>query len=183
MTSCNPLLHLEDAIGEISRKMPGSPRTEIMLTRLHFYVQLQLGAWFESSLKPYGLNHSAWLALMLIYSRPQERVSPSDISATLAFSRTNATRVVDELEGRGWIQRHPCPDDRRKTELGLTELQVQDNLMFTADKIGEPMRVAARSNEQKQWFGASPPDLSLVAKARASADGSGADFSQDAFGT
>ena len=35
MTSCNPLLHLEDAIGEISRKMPGSPRTEIMLTRLH----------------------------------------------------------------------------------------------------------------------------------------------------
>ena len=125
MTSCNPLLHLEDAIGEISRKRPGSPRTEIMLTRLHFYVQLQLGAWFESSLKPYGLNHSAWLALMLIYSRPQERVSPSDISATLAFSRTNATRVVDELEGRGWIQRHPCPDDRRKTELGLTEAGYQ----------------------------------------------------------
>lgn len=65
---------------------------------------------------------------------------------------------------------------KRLTELGLTEQQVQDNLMFTADKIGEPMRVAARTAEQKQWFGAAPPDLSLVARARASADGSGADW-------
>lgn len=65
---------------------------------------------------------------------------------------------------------------KRLTELGLSEAQVQDNLMFTADKIGEPMRVAARTAEQKLWFGAAPPDLSLVARARASADGSGADW-------
>ncbi|WP_301101323.1 cytochrome c1 [Propionivibrio sp.] len=64
----------------------------------------------------------------------------------------------------------------RLTELGLTEQQVRDNLMFTADKIGEPMRVAARPAEQKQWFGAMPPDLTLVARARASEAGSGADW-------
>lgn len=64
----------------------------------------------------------------------------------------------------------------RMTELGLTEEQIRDNLMFTADKVGEPMRVAARSTDQKQWFGAAPPDLSLVARARASGDGSGADW-------
>jgi ubiquinol-cytochrome c reductase cytochrome c1 subunit len=64
----------------------------------------------------------------------------------------------------------------RLTELGLTEQQVKENLMFTADKIGETMRVAARPEEQKVWFGAAPPDLSLVARARASADGSGADW-------
>jgi ubiquinol-cytochrome c reductase cytochrome c1 subunit len=64
----------------------------------------------------------------------------------------------------------------RLLELGLTEQQVRENLMFTAEKIGEPMRVAARPADQKQWFGAAPPDLSLVARARASADGSGADW-------
>ena len=64
----------------------------------------------------------------------------------------------------------------RLTELGLTEQQIKDNLMFTAEKIGEPMRIAARAAEQKQWFGVTPPDLSLVARARASADGSGADW-------
>ncbi|MFZ2269125.1 MAG: cytochrome c1 [Azonexus sp.] len=61
-------------------------------------------------------------------------------------------------------------------ELGLTEQQVKDNLMFTSDKIGEQMRVAARSDEQKLWFGAAPPDLTIIARARASADGSGADW-------
>jgi ubiquinol-cytochrome c reductase cytochrome c1 subunit len=64
----------------------------------------------------------------------------------------------------------------RLTELGLTEQQIKDNLMFTAEKIGEQMRVAARTDEQKQWFGAAPPDLTVIARARASADGPGADW-------
>lgn len=64
----------------------------------------------------------------------------------------------------------------RLTELGLTEQQVKDNLMFTAEKIGEPMRIAARAEDQKKWFGATPPDLSLVARARASEAGTGADW-------
>ena len=64
----------------------------------------------------------------------------------------------------------------RLTELGLSEQLIRENLMFTADKIGEPMRVAARPVEQKQWFGVTPPDLSLVARARASEEGSGADW-------
>ncbi|MQY52095.1 cytochrome c1 [Rhodocyclus tenuis] len=64
----------------------------------------------------------------------------------------------------------------RLTELGLTEEQVKDNLMFTADKIGEQMKIAARPEEQKKWFGATPPDLSLIARSRASGDGSGADW-------
>ena len=54
----------------------------------------------------------------------------------------------------------------RLTDLGLTDQQVKDNLMFTAVKIAEPMRVAARPDEQKLWFGAAPPDLTLVARAR-----------------
>ena len=52
------------------------------------------------------------------------------------------------------------------TDLGLTEQQVKDNLMFTSDKIGDLMRVAARSDEQKKWFGATPPDLTVIARAR-----------------
>jgi ubiquinol-cytochrome c reductase cytochrome c1 subunit len=61
-------------------------------------------------------------------------------------------------------------------ELGFTEQQVKESLMTTAEKIGEPMRVAIRPDEAKRWFGAAPPDLTLVARARASGDGSGADW-------
>lgn len=63
-------------------------------------------------------------------------------------------------------------------DLGLTEQQVKDNLMFTSDKIGGLMTVAARSDEQKQWFGATPPDLTIIARARgdAGAPKAGADW-------
>jgi ubiquinol-cytochrome c reductase cytochrome c1 subunit len=64
----------------------------------------------------------------------------------------------------------------RLMELGLTEYQIKENLMFTTDKIGDQMFVALRPADAKKWFGAVPPDLSLIARARASADGSGADW-------
>ena len=59
-------------------------------------------------------------------------------------------------------------------DLGLTEQQVKDNLMFTSDKIGGLMAVAARSDEQKLWFGATPPDLTILARARGEAGNAGA---------
>ncbi len=52
------------------------------------------------------------------------------------------------------------------TELGLTEQQIRDNLMFTADKVGEPMKGPMDPKAGKQWFGVSPPDLSVVARSR-----------------
>ncbi|WP_374340185.1 cytochrome c1 [Azonexus sp.] len=63
-------------------------------------------------------------------------------------------------------------------DLGLTEQQVKDNLMFTSDKIGGLMTVAARADEQKLWFGATPPDLTIIARARgdAGAPKAGADW-------
>jgi ubiquinol-cytochrome c reductase cytochrome c1 subunit len=52
------------------------------------------------------------------------------------------------------------------TKLGLTEQQVRDNLMFTADKVGEPIKVHVDAKTAKQWFGVAPPDLSVVARSR-----------------
>ena len=54
----------------------------------------------------------------------------------------------------------------RLTELGLTEQQIKDNLLFTAEKVGEPMAVSASRKDQKQWFGVEPPDLSVIARSR-----------------
>jgi ubiquinol-cytochrome c reductase cytochrome c1 subunit len=54
----------------------------------------------------------------------------------------------------------------RLTDLGLTEAQIRDNLMFTAEKVGETMRGSFTTKEGKQWFGVAPPDLSLIARSR-----------------
>ena len=64
----------------------------------------------------------------------------------------------------------------RLRDIGLSEDQIKRHLMFTADKVGEPMKVAIRAADAKEWFGALPPDLSVIARARASHEGTGSDW-------
>lgn len=64
----------------------------------------------------------------------------------------------------------------RLTDLGLSEQQIKDNLLFTTDKIGEQMKISMQQSDAKVWFGAAPPDLTVIARARASEFGSGADW-------
>jgi ubiquinol-cytochrome c reductase cytochrome c1 subunit len=55
---------------------------------------------------------------------------------------------------------------RMGADLGLTDQQVKENLMFTAEKVGETMATAMRAEDAQRWFGVTPPDLSLIARAR-----------------
>lgn len=64
----------------------------------------------------------------------------------------------------------------RLEDLGLTEQQIRDNLIFTGVKVGELMQVAMDRKDAKQWFGVAPPDLTVEARARSSGAGSGADW-------
>ncbi len=55
----------------------------------------------------------------------------------------------------------------RLQDLGLTEQQIKDNLMFAvAKRVGDTMTVAMDKNDAKDWFGTTPPDLSLIARSR-----------------
>ena len=62
-------------------------------------------------------------------------------------------------------------------DLGLTEEQIKNNLLFTSDKVGGMMTIAMAPKDAKNWFGAVPPDLSVIARAKASGAGSGPDLS------
>ena len=55
---------------------------------------------------------------------------------------------------------------RLADDLGLSKDVVEKNLMFTTDKIGDPMQVAMKPADAEQWFGVAPPDLSVIARAR-----------------
>ncbi len=55
---------------------------------------------------------------------------------------------------------------RLAADLGLTEAQVMENLMFTGDAIHDTMQIALPQDAAARWFGTAPPDLSLIARAR-----------------
>lgn len=64
----------------------------------------------------------------------------------------------------------------RMRDIGLTEEQIKNNLLFAGNKVGDLMTVTLSAKDAKEWFGAAPPDLSVIARAKASADGSGPDW-------
>ena len=64
----------------------------------------------------------------------------------------------------------------RLRDIGLTEEQIKANLMFATDKVGDTMKVALDDRQAKEWLGATPPDLTVIARSRAGSGGTGADY-------
>ncbi|WP_322015288.1 cytochrome c1 [Paraburkholderia sp. J12] len=54
----------------------------------------------------------------------------------------------------------------RLQDIGIPQKQIEDNLLFTTDKVGNTMSIAMRPDDAKVWFGVAPPDLSVEARAR-----------------
>jgi len=51
-------------------------------------------------------------------------------------------------------------------DLGIPEDLVKKNLMFTTEKIGEHIISSMPADQSKQWFGQTPPDLTVETRAR-----------------
>ena len=65
----------------------------------------------------------------------------------------------------------------RLHDIGLSDDQIRKNLLFATDKVGDTMKTTLDPRQAKDWFGAAPPDLSVIARSRAEmGKGSGADY-------
>jgi ubiquinol-cytochrome c reductase cytochrome c1 subunit len=64
----------------------------------------------------------------------------------------------------------------RLQDIGLTEQQIKDNLLFGDAKVGDTMKAAIDPKQAKEWFGGNPPDLTLAARSRSGGGGTGADY-------
>ncbi|MEK6550899.1 MAG: cytochrome c1 [Pseudomonadota bacterium] len=51
-------------------------------------------------------------------------------------------------------------------DLGIPEEILKKQLLFAADRVGDPMMAVMPRADAKKWFGVAPPDLSLAARAR-----------------
>lgn len=100
---------------------PDMPTDLVVLSRLYGYVAMKMEAAFDRLMAPWELNSWSWLALMMVYSRQDHDVTPTDVSRALFLARANVTRVTDDLVRRGLLHREPSTRDRRVLCLSLTE--------------------------------------------------------------
>jgi len=55
---------------------------------------------------------------------------------------------------------------RTASDLGLTQEQVEQNLIYNGQKFGENINTGIDPGYAKTWFGKAPPDLSVVARTK-----------------
>ena len=59
--------------------------------------------------------------------------------------------------------------NRMARDIGLTDDEVKKNMIFNPDtKVGDTMKIGMPQKDAKKWFGAAPPDLSVIARSRGS---------------
>ncbi len=56
--------------------------------------------------------------------------------------------------------------NRAGKDLGISDKLVKENLVFSDAKVGDLMKVAMTVEDGASWFGTSPPDLSVMARAK-----------------
>jgi ubiquinol-cytochrome c reductase cytochrome c1 subunit len=89
--------------------------------------------------------------------------APIDVRNTSSL-QAGARTFVDYCQGchSASLMRY-----NRLADLGFSEQQIKDDLMFPADKkIGEMMDISMAKADAKSWFGGAPPDLSVIARSR-----------------
>ena len=118
-----------------------------------------------------GSPAAALVSLSILFASPAAIASESGVR--LDAAPINPTDVISLQSGARTFANYclNCHSAslmrwNRLMELGLTESQIKDNLMFSGDKVGELMNIAMVRKDAMQWFGAAPPDLSVIARAR-----------------
>lgn len=111
---------MDEGIQRMSLVMPGLPATEARLTRLMLMVGAGLEEELALKLKPHKLNHSEFLTMMLLYSRPDGSSTPGELSELATQGVTNMTRIANALAKRGLITRGASQLDRRRVVIRIT---------------------------------------------------------------
>ncbi len=64
----------------------------------------------------------------------------------------------------------------RLRDIGIDEAQIKSQLIFGDQKVGDTMTIAMNVHDAKVWFGKAPPDLSVIVRARNTAEHRGTDY-------
>jgi len=86
-----------------------------------------------------------------------------DVSDTESLQR-GAAMYANYCQGCHSVNFHRY--ERTATDLGIPVEIMQENLNFSGTQVGSLMTITMTPELGKQWFGAAPPDLSLVARSR-----------------
>ncbi|CAO5158046.1 MarR family transcriptional regulator, transcriptional regulator for hemolysin [Frankia sp. AiPs1] len=83
------------------------------------HAQLRLADLGASALAPFGINGRECAVLLVIDDAPP--LSQLELARRMEIDRTTMVALIDELEAKALLARHPDPRDRRRNVVTLTD--------------------------------------------------------------
>lgn len=111
-----------------------SPELANHLGYLFKHARLQLTELTAAALAPHGINGRE-LAVLVVLAEG-EPASQQQAAGRLGVDRTTMVALIDALEDKGLVTRHPHADDRRKNVVELTPTG-QDTLRLAGQASAE----------------------------------------------
>ncbi|WP_293775891.1 MarR family transcriptional regulator [uncultured Oxalicibacterium sp.] len=108
-------------IARCTERMPSHPRQLVTLSRLAYHIQKRTQDQLNAVMKQYGLTTVGYTVLMVLYGSEDETQRASELSEACSEKPANLTRICDDLEKQGLIQRRFSVEDRRSVVISLTE--------------------------------------------------------------
>ncbi|GAB7070428.1 MarR family winged helix-turn-helix transcriptional regulator [Mycolicibacterium hodleri] len=88
--------------------------------RLATVLELLPGVLDAQLRRDAGLMHFEYFVLAMLSEAPKRTLRMSELAAQTNSTPPRLSHVVTRLEGRGLVERIPCPDDARATNAHLT---------------------------------------------------------------
>lgn len=127
MNNTTRLTHTEteQRVEVAHQRAVGEPLGDVKLALLLKYNAKLLNDLMDKGLEPYGISGGGYVAMMTLLSRTDNCINPSDICQLTGETRSNMTRITDELVKKGLIKRISSEEDRRRIDLSLTEAGIE----------------------------------------------------------
>lgn len=111
----------EQRVERAHRHAVGEPLGDVRLAILIKHNAWLLSDLLNKVLEPFGISSVGYIAMMTLQGTQENLANPSDICMATGETRSNMTRIVDELVQKGLIKRITNEEDRRRVDLSLTE--------------------------------------------------------------
>ena len=117
---CPSFALIESQIDRVKSRLHDAPVQDIVLVRLIKALSGQLGYHLGRKVRPHGISEVGFRTLTMLYAQLDTGINPSDLSEASGETRTNMTRICDDLVRKGLVRRRASTDDRRRIVLELT---------------------------------------------------------------
>ncbi len=74
----------------------------------------------DQRLRPLGLSQAKWMCLLHLHRQPK-LMSQGELASVMGIEAATLVRLLDRLEGDGWIKRQMDAEDRRSNRVLLTD--------------------------------------------------------------